>query len=203
MTDHWFSSDERFNELYPPSVSALSRRHWTPLRVARKAAKFLAAANNVRILDIGSGAGKFCLAAGHFEPKAFFCGIEQRKNLVGDAQTAGRILGLENVNFMHGNFTQLDFADYDHFYFYNSFYENLTGTDKIDSSIDYSANLYNYYNRYLYKLLDKKKPGTRLVTYHSLEDEIPPDYHLVGSEMEGLLKFRIKVMPALDQLLFG
>ena len=40
----------------------------------------------------------------------------------------------------HGNFTQLDFKNFDHFYFYNAFYENLAGTDKIDDSIDYSVN---------------------------------------------------------------
>ena len=87
----------------------------------------------------------------------------------------------------------LDLRNYDHFYFYNSFYENLVGTDKIDDSIDYTSGLYNYYNRYLYKQLEQKPTGTRLATYHSLEDEIPPSYLVVGSEFDNLLKFWIKV----------
>lgn len=94
---------------------------------------------------------------------------------------------------MNGNFTQLDFRNYDHFYFYNAFYENITGTDKIDNSIDYSLELFNYYNRYLYKQLELRPSGTRLATYHSLEDEIPRGYHIVGAEMNELLKFWIKL----------
>ena len=192
-TESWFSSDVEFNQLYPSNIQALARRHWTTLSVARKAANFLANKNNVRILDIGSGVGKFCLSAAYYEPKVFFYGVEQRRNLISYAETSKEILRLENVSFIHGNFTQLDFKDYDHFYFYNAFYENLTGTNKIDDSIDYSAELFNYYNRYLFKQLEQKPAGTRLATFHSLEDEVPPGYHVVGSEIDNLLKFWIKI----------
>lgn len=191
--EKWFSSDEQFNLLYPLSIQALAPRHWTPLSVARKAANFLAAENNVRILDIGSGVGKFCLGAAYYKPKAFYYGVEQRKGLIGHAEIAREILHIENVSFFNGNFTLLDFNKYDHFYFYNSFYENLAGTDKIDDSIDYSGELYNYYNRYLFKQLEQKPGGTRVATFHSLEDEIPQSYHEVGSEFDNLLKFWIKV----------
>jgi len=191
--EKWLHSDENFNQLYPPSIQAMSRRHWTPLAVARSAAKFLAAEKNVKILDIGSGVGKFCLSAAFYKPSAFYYGIEQRSVLISHAETAREELSLNNVSFIHGNFTQLNFKNFDHFYFYNSFYENLTGTDKIDESIEFSAELYNYYNRYLYKELEKMKAGTRLATFHSLEDEIPPGYLVVGSEMNNLLKFWIKI----------
>lgn len=193
FAEKWFASDEQFNQLYPLSIQALARRHWTPLSVARKAAGFLAAENNVRILDIGSGVGKFCLAAAYYKPKAFYYGIEQRKSLVSHAEKAREILHLQNVSFVNGNFTQLDFRKYDNFYFYNAFYENLAGTDKIDDSIDYSGELFNYYNRYLFKQLEKKPAGTRLATFHSMEEEIPQGYHVVGSEMDNLLKFWIKI----------
>ncbi|MES1219711.1 MAG: class I SAM-dependent methyltransferase [Bacteroidota bacterium] len=192
-TDSWFSSDAQFNHVYPTSIQSLAQRHWTPLVVAKKAAGFLAAEKNVKILDIGSGVGKFCLAAAHYKPDAFYYGIEQRKRLVSHAEVAKEILRTENVSFINGNFTQLDFRDYDHFYFYNSFYENIAGTEKIDKSIDYSLELYNYYNRYLYKQLEQKPPGTRVASFHSLEDEIPQGYHIVGSEINDLLKFWIKI----------
>lgn len=193
QTKNWFSSDYQLNEIYPVSIQAKAERHWTPLHVARKASSFLAAENNVRILDIGSGVGKFCLTAAFYKPKAFFYGVEQRKSLINCAEIAKENLCLANVSFIHGNFTALDFRNYDHFYFFNAFYENLAGTDKIDDSIDYSGELYNYYNRYLYKLLEQKPAGTRLATYHSLEDEVPKGYHIVGSEMDNLLKFWIKI----------
>ena len=188
-----FTSDAGFNRLYSLSIQALAEKHWTPLHVVKKAVNFLAAENNVRILDIGSGAGKFCLAAAHFKPNAFYYGIEQRKKLVSDADTTKQMLKLVNVSFINGNFTQLDFKNYDHFYFFNSFYENLTNTHKIDESIAYSEELYDYYNRYLYKQLDRKCAGTRLVTYHSMEYEVPARYHVVGADEESLLKYWIKV----------
>ena len=190
--DSWFSSDGQFHLLYPPEIRILARRHWTPLHVARRVANFLAAEPYTRILDIGSGVGKFCLSAAYCKPSAFFYGVEQRRNLIEIAETARDILRIENVDFIHGNFTQLDLRKYDHFYFYNSFYENLEGTDKIDESIAYSGELYNYYNRYLFKQLEQLPVGTRLATFYSLEDEIPPGFHVVGSEIGMDLKLWIK-----------
>ncbi|MEO5890253.1 MAG: methyltransferase domain-containing protein [Ferruginibacter sp.] len=191
--DKWFDSDERFHLLYPAPMQTLAFSHWTPLDVARRAAWFLAAEQNVQILDIGSGIGKFCLSAAYFMPKAFYTGIEQRKKLVDHAENAKNNLGLQNIEFIHGNFTKLDFANYDHFYFYNSFYENFSFTDKIDDSVGHSKELYHYYARHLLKQLEQKPAGTRLATFHSLEDEIPADFLVVGSEMENQLKFWIKI----------
>lgn len=179
--------------MYPTDIIALAGKHWTPLEVARMAADFLAAEKNARILDIGSGVGKFCLAAAHYKPNALYTGVEQRQQLVAHAENAKLILGLSNVSFIHGNFTQLNFKQYDHFYFYNSFYENFAFTTKIDDSITHSSELYHYYAHALYKQLQQKPVGTRLATYHSLEDEIPEDYLVVGSELENVLKFWEKV----------
>ncbi|WP_240646724.1 class I SAM-dependent methyltransferase [Chitinophaga rhizosphaerae] len=187
----FFHSDAHFNELYPPEIVSLSRRHWTPLPIARKVAAFLAV-GNAQVLDIGCGVGKFCLAAGQIAPNGTFYGVEQRKRLLHHAEKAKRALGLGNVHFINANFTQLNFREFDHFYFYNAFYENLDGTDKIDDSIDYSAELFHYYNRFLHRQLDQKPAGTRLVTFHSLEDEVPRDFHVVDSTHSNLLKFWIK-----------
>lgn len=192
-TEQWFSSDIKFNQIYPASIRILDQRHWTPLCVSRKAAGFLTAENNVSILDIGSGVGKFCLSAAYYKPDAYYFGVEQRKNLTQIAENARATLRQDNVSFFDGNFTQLNFNTFDHFYFYNAFYENLSGTEKIDDTIDYSMELYNYYNRYLYKQLELKPAGTRLATFHSLEYEIPPGYHVVGSEFDNLLKYWIKI----------
>jgi SAM-dependent methyltransferase len=192
FADKWFHSDNQFHHLYPLTVQLLATRHWTPLSVARKAAIFLAAENGARILDIGSGAGKFCLAAAYYRPKALYYGVEQRRQLVGDAETARKIIGFTNVSFIHGNFTQLDLTGYDHFYFYNAFYENLACTDKIDDSITYSGGLYNYYTRYLRRQLEQMPAGTKLATFHSMEDEIPASFQLVGAEMNDRLKCWIK-----------
>src|SRR5882672_6257027 len=169
--DNYFTSEANFCRLYPLSIQQLDREHWSPLLIINRAVQFLADKPAVKILDIGSGIGKFCLAGAYYKPSAFFYGIEQRKSLVTHAETARTLLGLQNVHFINRNFTQLDFTQFDHFYFYNSFYENLIGTYKIDDTIEYSAGLYNYYNRFLFQKLAEMPAGTKLVTFQSLEGE--------------------------------
>jgi len=66
-------------------------------------------------------------------------------------------------------------------------------TDKIDGSIVCSPHLYNYYNRYLCKQLSELRVGTRLVTFHSLDDKVPPGYELVEIQYGNSLKFWLKV----------
>ena len=187
-----FDDELRFNQLFPKRIQAKAS-HWTPLEVAKSAADFLAPDKDVHVLDVGSGIGKFCLTAAYHRPNAIFYGVEQRKQLADYAFDASCKLGLYNVSFIHGNFTQLNFRQFDSFYFFNSFYENLMGTEKIDYSIEHSLALYNYYNRYLYRELDQQPIGTRIATYHSLENEIPPSYYVVKTEFNTLLKFWVKV----------
>ncbi len=191
--DKWFLSDAQLHYLYPESIQLLARRHWTPLRITQMVVQFLTPTKGAKVLDIGSGVGKFCLAGAYYKPAASFFGVEQRKDLTDHAEFARAMLGLKNAYFINTNFTQLDFKQYDHFYFYNSFYENLVDTDKIDESISYSWELYNLYNRFLYKKLDEMPPGTRLATFHCLEDKIPASYHLVETKVDCLLKFWLKI----------
>jgi SAM-dependent methyltransferase len=179
--------------LYPDAIRQLDNLHWSPLRVIQLATQFLAAEKDTRILDIGSGSGKFCLTGSSLRPNALFYGVEQRKNLVDQANAIRDLLDRPRVRFIHNNFTQLDFKTFDSFYFYNSFFENLPGTEKIDDSIDYSTDLYHYYSKYLSMQLDRMPRGTRVATYCSWDDEIPLGYRLKESHIEGLLKLWIKV----------
>ncbi len=185
-------TDNLLNSLYPPSIRALAKSHWTPLPVAKEAVRFLTGGGNAAILDIGSGVGKFCLGAAAHAPGSCFVGVEQRAPLVACAEAARLQLALKNVSFIHANFTQIDLGKFDHFYFYNSFYENLTGTDKIDNNIAYSRELYIYYSRYLLGQLRSRPAGTRLCTLCSTEDEIPPEFREVGTRVGGQLKFWMK-----------
>jgi SAM-dependent methyltransferase len=190
--DNYFSEESHFCQLYPLTIQQLDRTHWSPLIVAYKACQFLADRNGVKILDIGSGVGKFCFAGAYYKPSAFFYGVEQREYLVELAQKARGKLGRMKVTFEHKNFTQMDFDEFDSFYFYNSFFENLEGTNKIDDTIEYSLELYDYYNRFLIKKLSQKSVGTKLATYQSFGYEIPSSYVLVDTQMNGELKFWIK-----------
>src|SRR5688572_23771201 len=126
--DNYFSEESHFCQLYPLPIQQLDKKHWSPLIVVNRAVKFLADKPDVKILDIGSGAGKFCLAGAYYKPSVSFFGVEQREDLVNYAETVRNMLGLQNVYFNHRNFTRLNLKQYDHFYFYNSFFENLDGT---------------------------------------------------------------------------
>ena len=186
-----FRKDTVFDELYPEHIQALSAMHWTTVDIARKAGAFLAVPN-ARVLDIGSGVGKFCLVAGFWHPETAFYGIEQRKELYTFAEIAKEEIDLSNVHFMHGNLTDLDFSGYDHFYFYNSFYENIEPDSRIDHSVKISFELYHRYSRFVYEMLDGKPPETRLVTFHATESQVPPSYKQVNNSYSRALKMWIK-----------
>jgi SAM-dependent methyltransferase len=186
-----FDKDTTFDDLYPEHIQELSLTHWTPVDIAKKAGRFLALPN-ARVLDIGSGVGKFCITAGFFHPETTFYGIEQRSELFTFAELAKAEIDLPNVCFMHGNVTELDFKDYDHFYFYNPFYENIDPDSRIDYTVRTSFELYEVYSRFVYKMLDDKPPETRLVTFHVPDEEIPSGYQLVDNSFSRLLKMWIK-----------
>jgi hypothetical protein len=187
----YLSNDCRFNELFPRVIQKRAKRHWTPVEIIEMSVDFLAE-KDCKILDIGSGVGKFCLVGARYYPEASFYGIEQRKELYLYAQEAKAATQVDNASFIHGNFTQTDLSGYDGFYFYNSFFENLVDQDQIDNKVEYSTSLYNYYCRFLFKKLEKSASGTRLVTYHSLEDEVPPCFQLVDASMDLMLKMWIR-----------
>jgi tRNA G46 methylase TrmB len=103
-----FYHDSAFDELYPEHIRKLSQMHWTPVEIAKIAGNFLAIPNT-RVLDIGSGVGKFCITAGFFHPETTFSGIEQRRELYNFAEAAKAGIDLPNVTFTHGNLTRLEF----------------------------------------------------------------------------------------------
>ncbi len=187
------ASNEHFDSLYPPYIQRLSAKHWTPINAATLSAGFLAEKPGTRILDIGSGVGKFCLIGAYKKPDSHFYGIEQRKKLVQISDKTKKKMALENTTFIHGNFTKLNLSEFDSFYFYNSFYENLVDDEcHIDKSIDYSVRLYEYYTRNLYSMLEERPVGTRLVTYHSFREGVPQGYRLVKTMLNTLVQCWIK-----------
>ncbi len=189
----WWSSDDGVMQLFPAYLLQQSHMHWTPWTVALQAAAFLSAEPDKKILDIGSGCGKFCLIAGYYYPKNFWYGIEQRTGLVDAAEAALLQTGLSNVHFITGDFRDADVREYDHFYCFNAFHENLDPQFGIDQQIERSADIYAASTRRLFRLLQSKPAGTRYASFHSSEAEMPADYHVVASSPDQLLKCWIKI----------
>jgi SAM-dependent methyltransferase len=178
-------ADDAFDELYPEWAQAMSRIHWTPVEVARRAAELLVSRPNMRVLDIGSGVGKFCLV-GTLTTAGVFYGIEQRFHFVRAARETAKRLGIEEARFLHGNMVDLDWGAFDGYYLYNPFAENLTSVmDPIDRSIDVDPALYFDYVKYVRHKLHAARRGTRVVTYHGFGGDMPPSYHLEREEQSG------------------
>jgi len=187
----YFRKDAAFDTLYPPHIRDLSQLHWTSLDIALEASNFLASPG-ARVLDIGSGVGKFCIAAAVYHPDTQFFGIEQRKELFTFAKSAQEAIGVENVHFSYGNLMDLNYENYDHYYFYNSFYENIEPGSRIDYSVNASFELYNQYTWYVHEMLSNRPAGTKLVTYHTQDKQIPSSYKLIENSYSRFLKMWVK-----------
>lgn len=185
--------DSEFNELYPDEIKELSKRHWTPVEIARAAADFLVDKPNRKVLDIGSGVGKFCLV-GATATSGKFYGVEQRKSLVDLSKKIAEDNNIKNVGFIHSNITQIPFSDFEAFYFYNSFMENIDTGCPIDNLILPKEELYYIYTNYVKEQLDKTPVGTRLVSYWSNWEEIPESFNLEYCSHRGLLSFWKKML---------
>jgi SAM-dependent methyltransferase len=159
--------------------------------IAKLSCEYLSQPNS-KVLDIGSGVGKFCITAGFHQPETLFYGVEQRQDLYKLAESVKNILNMTNVKFIHGNIVDLDFDLYDSFYFYNSFYENIKPDLGIDHNINASVEMYKFYTNYVYKKLDQRPSGTRLVTYHGAVKQIPLAYKLIDNSHHYALKMWMK-----------
>ncbi|HNP18950.1 MAG TPA: methyltransferase domain-containing protein [Fulvivirga sp.] len=180
--------DDVFNSIYPKSIRQLSELHWTPVEVARLAAYYLSDNTKKKVLDIGSGAGKFCLI-GACLTKGHFYGVEQRESLVKLSQKIAENHNIDRLEFIHANITEISFSDYEAFYFFNPFYENIERFSAIDDSVELTEKLYFSYSEYVRRQLSKTPIGTRLVTYCSNWTEIPEGFDIKLTANNGKLNF--------------
>lgn len=180
--------DSAFNMLYSTRIRRLAERHWTPVAIARIAADYLVDKPNKKVLDIGAGVGKFCLV-GAASTKGLFYGVEQRASLIKLSKKIAEKHHVENVEFIHSNITDISFSDYDAFYFYNSFFENVDTSCPIDKIIVPKNELFLSYSNYVREQLAKAPKYTRLVTYWSTWEEIPESFDLEYSACDGVLNF--------------
>lgn len=171
-------SDREFDDaLFPLAYGgSLSQVHWTPVEVSLHAAALLAEGGPRRILDIGAGVGKFCILGALTTPAAFV-GVEQRLSLVETARSAAARSGASRASFVHANVVDVDFAEFDAFYLYNPFYEQIAlDSVRIDETIERSYKRFRGYVAATAKKLSDMRSGTRVVTYNGLGGTMPPEY---------------------------
>lgn len=172
-------TDDEIDSLLPESLWALARVHFTPVDVARLAAHLLAPVAGDRVLDVGAGVGKFCIAAALAHPEVTFVGVERRPALVELARSLAYRLGAANVEIIHGDAFELDWADYTGFYLFNPWGEHAHGgAPSLDDDGGRDAARFFRSVRTARERLALVPTGTRVVTYFGLGNRPPPGFEV-------------------------
>jgi SAM-dependent methyltransferase len=186
-----FVTDEIFNRIYPEQMQETAEFHFTPVEVALEAARFLVDKPGTRVLDIGSGAGKFCMI-GAASTQGYFVGVEQRLHLHEMALVLSEKYHLDRLEFRHANILDIQLQDFDAVYIFNPFYEHISSDYPIDQSIPLDRAFYAKYCAYTRTQLNLMPTGTRLVSYFSYLDEIPANYSIQTQAFDSKLKMWVK-----------
>ena len=181
-----YDEDDVFDRQLPRRIQVQSSVHFTPVAVARCAARLLAPRRGMRVLDVGSGPGKFCVVGACEVPEATFVGVEIRPHLVQMARKLASRLGVQNVSFVHADAMDIDWAAFDAFYFYNPFAEQLhDDAFLLDRSLSFAPSKFTEYVMAARQRLAAAAVGTRVVTYHSFGAPAPHGYDFVESHTIG------------------
>lgn len=172
--------DEAFDRYLPRHSRLLSGDFWTPVAVAARAAEAFAGMGVRRVLDVGSGPGKFCVAASRAAPGLEIHGVELKPHLAKHALHMARKFEVNKVRFFLGDATSISWALYDGLYFFNPFSGNALVTADRVAPISFGPELERVEHQ-----LARAPMGTVLVTYHGLGGPIPASYELIADEPAG------------------
>jgi hypothetical protein len=160
----------------------ISDTHWTSVEIARRAAKLLVVDSTTRVLDVGSGLGKFCLVGALATPGQFV-GVEQRSHLVSIAHQIVTDCQIPRVLFVHGDARRMDWSQFQSFYLFNPFVENLySSEERIDQTVEFGTIRYQELVRWVQQRFYRLPVGTRVATYHGFGGDMPPGYELKAEE---------------------
>jgi SAM-dependent methyltransferase len=172
-------ADRAFDTVYPWEVRRHSSRHWTPVGVAVRAARFLARSPAARVLDVGAGPGKFCIVAAAVSG-ARVRGIERRAHLVDAARDAAHVLSVD-IDVVHGELDDVDGASFDAFYLFNPFAENLErGHFAIDDSVETNPARFNRDVTTCERMFAEARMGTRVATFCGFGGVMPERWQCVS-----------------------
>jgi SAM-dependent methyltransferase len=183
--------DDDLDRLLPDDLRAHATTQFTPIDVARRAADMLVSRFGDAILDVGSGVGKFCLAAAAHRRDAVFIGAERHARLVSVATDLAAHFRIPNVSFVHANIVDLDWSHFDAFYFYNPFVDQFPEDAPDPARANerrpgpMGPSLLLHYARFVRQQLAEARRGTRVVTYHGLGAWPPSGYRRAGDERIG------------------
>lgn len=168
------SLDRDFDRLLPDELRHLSSMHWTPVRVAARAATLLCSTRQTRVLDVGSGIGKLC-SIGALSTLGTWVGVEHHGPLVASATELARDLGVaERTRFIQADAFSIDWNEYDALYFYNPF-ELPLFEGRLSPTRDVQI-------ARVQQRLEALPSCTKVVTFHGFGGVMPPSFELLYHE---------------------
>lgn len=168
--------DRQFDRLVPHELRHLSALHWTPVRVAVRAASLLCATKHTRVLDVGAGVGKVC-TIGALSGEGTWVGVEQHAALVESAAHLAKAFGVATrTQFLQADAFAIDWNDFDALYFYNPFELHLfrDSVELAPRSVLISR---------VQQRLAALPNCTRVVTLHGFGGVMPPSFELLYHEL--------------------
>jgi predicted RNA methylase len=177
-------AERLFDRFLPYELRIVSSQYWTPLNVALRVAEWLVQLEIETVVDIGSGAGKFCVAAA-LATRCKFVGLEQRPRLVEAARELAEIFGVEQrVRFIQGTLDPHAIPQADAYYLYNPFGENLFGPeDHLDADVELGNERYRRDIALMESFLEQAPLGTYLIKYNGFGGQVPSSYDTVRIDL--------------------
>jgi SAM-dependent methyltransferase len=177
--------DAAFDQFLAEPIRRLSACHWTPLAVAVKAARWFEECRIRTVIDIGSGAGKFCVAAA-IASRCHIVGLEHREHLLTSARLLARTFGVEDrTYFIHGALGDVRLPTVDAYYLFNPFEENVLDPRRwIDDSVGLSRQRLTRDLDALHALLARARTGTYVLIYNGFGGSLPASYTRICVDRE-------------------
>lgn len=170
------SSEASFDDHLETRWRWPSELHWSPVEVCEQAARLLNPTAAERVLDVGSGVGKFCIIGASVTPGTYV-GVERRPRLVEQAWAAAKSAGAERVAFICADAFDIDWAVYDCLYLYNPFEEaTFAPPYLIDAHLALGDEVRAFNVAETSRRLSQLRPGTRVATYHGFGGKMPPGF---------------------------
>lgn len=168
-------ADSDFDLLLSNHPRKKSGSYWSCVKAAQTASRLFREAGATRILDVGSGVGKFCSIASLTLGRRVW-GVERRGELVDESRRLARRLNAE-VEILEGTLGVVTPARFDGFYFYNPFGEYVASeSGRYDGAFPRSFDDYLRDVRLVERWLRAAPVGTALVTYNGLGGRIPASF---------------------------
>jgi hypothetical protein len=184
-------SDPYVDQFLPHELRRVSGQHWTPVAVAMRVAAWLTSAGATSVVDVGSGAGKFCVVAA-LASRCSFVGLEHRPRFVEAARVLAELFGVDDrVRFVHGALSAEAIPKASAYYLYNPFGENLYAPNEhLTHDVDLSPERYRRDVALVEELFERAAVGTHVIKYNGFGGRMPLSYEpvMVDRELPNLLR---------------